>query len=157
VLDRQVTLPIGVLWGLFIWLVLHLAGGIVPVPKGMVDAGMTNYTLYNVRLAPWLPRYDQLVHACGFFLCTLAGWRAMFVASRHAMRPTFGPLLAAGLIGMGCGGVNEVIEFIGTRIMPGTNVGDFVNTGWDLVSNAAGCIAGMLLIAWTHERWFARP
>jgi hypothetical protein len=156
-LDRQVTLPIGVLWGLYIWLVLHLAGGIIQVPAAIVDTGMTNYSLYNVRLHPWLPRYDQFVHAFGFFLCTLGGWRALFVAGHRLVQPALGPLIGAGLIGMGCGGVNEVIEFVGTQIMPGTNVGGYVNTGWDLVSNMVGCLLGMALVALTHERWFARP
>lgn len=145
-LDRRVRLPLAVLCGLFLWLVLHLAGGMIAVPASAVDAGMTNYTLYNVRLAPWLPRYDQAVHAFGFFMSTLAAWRAIVVASANTLRPTFGPLLAAGLMGMGCGAVNEVIEFVATRIMPHTNVGGFENTGWDLVSNMVGCTLAMLLI-----------
>lgn len=155
VLDRRVRLPVPVLWGLFVWLMLHLAGGLIPVPKEAVDAGMENDTLYNVRLRPWLPRYDQCVHAFGFFVSTLAAWRGMYVGSGRALRPTFGPRLGAGLMGMGCGAVNEVIEFVGTRLMPGTNVGDFVNTGWDLVSNSVGAIAAMLTIRFFHERWLA--
>ncbi len=153
--DRNVRLPIMVLWGLFVWLILHLAGGMIKVPESAVDTGMTNYTLYNVRLAPWLPRYDQCVHAFGFFVSSLAAWRGLFVASKRTMQPTFGPRIAAGLIGMGCGGVNEVIEFIATRIMPNTNVGGFENTGWDLVSNMVGCIVAMLTIRFFHARWFA--
>jgi Predicted membrane protein (DUF2238) len=155
VLDRKVRLPMIVLVGLFAWLCLHLAGGLIKVPQSAVDQGMTNYTLYNVRLAPWLPRYDQFVHAFGFFVSTLAAWRAIFVGSHRMMKPTFGPLLGAGLIGMGCGGVNEVIEFIATRIMPETNVGGFVNTGWDLVSNMVGCILGMIVAKIMHRAWFA--
>lgn len=153
-LDRRVMLPLFVLWGLMLWLILHLAGGMIKVPESIVDEGMTNYTLYNVRLAPWLPRYDQFVHAFGFFMSTLAGWRAIFVGSGRTLKPTFGPRVAAGLIGMGCGGVNEVIEFIATRIMPETNVGGFVNTGWDLVSNMVGCILAMLLIRTLHDPLF---
>ncbi len=154
-LDRRVKLPLFVLWGLFLWLILHLAGGMIDVPKDVVDAGMTNYTLYNVRLAPWLPRYDQYVHAFGFFVSSLAAWRGIYVASGRTLRPTFGPRLGAGLMGLGCGAVNEVIEFVGTRLMPDTNVGDFVNTGWDLVSNSVGALIAMLTIRFFHERWFA--
>jgi hypothetical protein len=154
-LDDVVRVPRVVLWLLFAWLVLHLAGGMIAVPKEMVDTGMTNYTLYNVRLHPWLPRYDQFVHAFGFFASTLAAWRGVFVGSNRTMRPTFGPLLGAGLIGMGCGGVNEVIEFLATRIMPETNVGGFVNTGWDLVSNMVGCVLGMIVARATHASVFS--
>lgn len=163
-LDHRVRLPLGVLWGLFIWLILHLAGGMIDVPFEAVDpsiresipAAEVNKTLYNVRLAPWLPRYDQFVHAFGFFMSSLAAWRALYVGSKHAMKPTFGPRIGAGLIGMGCGGVNEVIEFVATRIMPNTNVGGFVNTGWDLVSNMVGCVLAMLVIRFLHEKWFAQ-
>lgn len=154
-LDRRVRLPLFVLWGLFLWLILHLAGGMIDVPKDMVDTGMTNYTLYNVRLMPWLPRYDQCVHAFGFFVSSLAAWRGIYVASGRTLKPTFGPRLGAGLMGLGCGAVNEVIEFVGTRLMPDTNVGDFVNTGWDLVSNSVGALIAMLSIRFFHARWFA--
>jgi hypothetical protein len=153
-LDRRVRLPLFVLWGLFLWLILHLAGGMIDVPKDMVDTGMTNYTLYNVRLMPWLPRYDQCVHAFGFFVSSLAAWRGIYVASGRTLKPTFGPRLGAGLMGLGCGAVNEVIEFVGTRLMPDTNVGDFVNTGWDLVSNSVGALIAMLTIRMFHQRWF---
>ena len=153
-LDRRVRLPLFVLWGLFLWLILHLAGGMIDVPKDMVDTGMTNYTLYNVRLMPWLPRYDQCVHAFGFFVSSLAAWRGIYVASGRTLKPTFGPRLGAGLMGLGCGAVNEVIEFVGTRLMPDTNVGDFVNTGWDLVSNSVGALIAMLTIRFFHRRWF---
>lgn len=153
--DRRSQLPLPVLWGLFLWLVLHLAGGIVPVPEAWIDEGMTNKTLYNVRPVAWLPRYDQCVHAFGFFVSSLAAWRAIYVGSGRTLKPTFGPRVGAGLMGMGLGGMNEVIEFIGTRIMPETNVGDFVNTGWDLVSNMTGCVIAMLTIRVFHRRWFA--
>ncbi len=166
-LDVKVRLPMFVLWGLFLWLILHLAGGMIPVPQKLVDQDVIdealktnseiNKTLYNVRLAPWLPRYDQCVHAFGFFISSLAAWRGMYIGSRMTMKPTFGPRVGAGLIGMGCGGVNEVIEFVATRIMPHTNVGGFVNTGWDLVSNMCGCIIAMLTIRFFHDRWFAFP
>ena len=51
--------------------------------------------------------------------------------------------LTEGLIGMGLGAMNEVIEFVGTLIFPNTNVGGYVNTGWDLVCNMTGCIAAV--------------
>lgn len=36
--------------------------------------------------------------------------------------------------------MNEVVEFAATRLMD-TNVGGYVNTGWDLVSNMIGATA----------------
>jgi uncharacterized membrane protein YjdF len=143
--DQRVRLQTWLLWCLLAWAILHLLGGMVPIPVSLTEPGSPP-NLYNMRLHPWLPKYDQAVHAFGFGLCTLLGWRAMAVACAHAMRPTLGPLFAAVLMGMGLGAINEVIEFIATRIMPHTNVGGYDNTGWDLVSNLAGCLVGAIAI-----------
>ena len=47
---------------------------------------------------------------------------------------------------MGFGALNEVVEFAATLSVPETNVGGYVNTGWDLVSNLVGCITAAILI-----------
>jgi hypothetical protein len=49
---------------------------------------------------------------------------------------------------MGFGALNEVIEFAATLTMPHTNVGGYVNTGWDLVSNLVGCALAAVIIRW---------
>lgn len=62
------------------------------------------------------------------------------------LRPTPGlmPLCAAG--GMGFGALNEVIEFFATLALPETNVGGYINTGWDLVANTVGAAIASLMI-----------
>jgi len=47
---------------------------------------------------------------------------------------------------MGFGALNEVVEFIATLTIPETNVGDYINTGWDLVYNLLGCGVVAILI-----------
>jgi hypothetical protein len=49
---------------------------------------------------------------------------------------------------MGFGAFNEVIEFAATQTVPETNVGGYVNTGWDLVSNMVGSFIAAGLIWW---------
>ena len=134
--DRVVRFSTLVIGGLLAWAILHLMGGNVP-------AGETG-VLYNFRPAPWLPKYDQAVHAFGFAVATLLSWECL----RHGLakrtsgqpKPTFGLVTACVLMGMGLGALNEVIEFIAVLTMPETNVGGYVNTGWDLVSNLAGAV-----------------
>lgn len=134
--DRAVRFSALVIGGLLAWAILHLAGG--NVPAGEVGV------LYNFRPAPWLPKYDQAVHAFGFAVATLLSWECL----RHGMAkrtgsaptPTFGLATACVLMGMGLGALNEVIEFVAVLTMPETNVGGYVNTGWDLVSNLAGAV-----------------
>ncbi len=41
---------------------------------------------------------------------------------------------------MGLGAMNELVEFAATKLLPGTNVGGYDNTGWDLVANLVGCV-----------------
>jgi len=155
--DRRVRFPMWVMWSFAIWGLLHMVGGTLPIPESVTEPG-TPRVLYNLRLHPNLPKYDQCVHAFGFFVSTLAAWRAVIVASNFSLQPTIGPLAAAALIGMGLGAMNEVIEFIATLVMPGTNVGGYVNTGWDLVSNMVGCITAAFVIRSTDHgtsRWRA--
>ncbi|MEO1277343.1 MAG: DUF2238 domain-containing protein [Planctomycetota bacterium] len=134
--DRAVRFSPLVIAGLLVWAILHLAGGNVPAG----DTGV----LYNFRPAPWLPKYDQAVHAFGFAVATLLSWECL----RHGIakrtngnpRPTFGLVAACALMGMGLGAINEVVEFIAVLTIPDTNVGGYVNTGWDLVSNLSGAV-----------------
>lgn len=146
-LDRRVKLPAPVLYGLAFWGLVHLLGGTIPIGARWAEPGSSG-TLYNLRVAWWLPKYDQVVHAFGFGVASLAGWRALVAASEGRLRPGVGSMIAMVLIGMGLGAMNEVIEFTATRIMPETNVGGYDNTGWDLVSNLAGCVlaAGWVLV-----------
>ncbi len=142
-MHRRVVIPVPILIGLAVWGAVHLAGGTIPIDAKYLDPGDTNRTLYNMRVSPWLPKYDQVVHAYGFFVSTLAAWAGL--RATYIIPPSlgFGLSLAVGLIGMGLGGMNEVIEFVGTLIFPNTNVGGYVNTGWDLVCNMTGCIAAV--------------
>jgi len=140
--DRVVHLSLLAIYGLLIWAILHLAGGNISAG----EAGV----LYNFRPAPWLPRYDQAVHAFGFGIATLVCWECLRYAiekrSGSTPKPTLGLLSACILMGMGLGAVNEVIEFVAVLTMPETNVGGYTNTGWDLVSNLAGALFVGLVI-----------
>lgn len=148
-MDLRVRLATPLLWGLAGWGLAHMLGGTVKIPEAWAEPGSVG-TLYNLRVHPWLPKYDQVVHCLGFGLATLAGWRGLCVASRGTLRPTFGVLIGVICVGMGLGAMNEVVEFAATRIMPKTNVGGFENTGWDLVSNLVGCVLAAGLIRATH-------
>ncbi len=47
--------------------------------------------------------------------------------------------------------VNEVVEFIATITLPGTNVGGYENTGWDLVANLVGCLIAVIAV-FIHDK-----
>jgi len=149
---HRVTLSTGALWALSIWGLLHMAGGLVPVPESWPYDG-EHAVLYSWWLIPDHLKYDQIVHAYGFGVTTWVCWQALTAAARPlgALRPSFGvmPLCVAG--GMGFGAANEIIEFTATLLVPDTNVGGYVNTGWDLVSNMTGAVIAAVLIAITNK------
>lgn len=152
-LHRQVGLSQGVLWCLTLWGALHMAGGLLPVPAAWPING-DQRVLYSLWLIPERLKYDQLVHAFGFGTTTVVCWEALRSAiakrfpSSPPLAPTWGLMLLVGAAGMGFGALNEVIEFIAVLLIPSTNVGGYVNTGWDLVSNLVGCVVAAVCIRW---------
>jgi hypothetical protein len=157
-IHRRVTLSQGLLWALAAWGGMHMAGGLVPLPESWsIDGDMR--VLYNWWIVPkqagsaaggWL-KYDQLTHAYGFGVTTWLCWqglRGALTGYRRAGRnvePTIGLMVITGAAGAGFGALNEIVEFIATRITI-TNVGGYENTGWDLVYNAVGAAIAVGLI-----------
>ncbi len=135
------------LWLLSIWGLAHMAGGLIPIGDGAV--------LYDWHLIPGGLKFDQLVHAYGFGATTWLCWQILD-RRRDPATPRTGVLVLAGFAGMGFGALNEVIEFVATRVLPETNVGGYVNTGWDLVANLVGVSVAVVLIA-LCDRDASRP
>lgn len=162
IVHARVRLTLGLLWLLSIWGALHMAGGLVAVPDDW-PIHTELRVLYNWWIIPksapvagepagWL-KYDQAVHAFGFGVATWLCWQGIRGAllgragseGRPRLRPTVGLMMLAATASMGLGALNEVIEFTATRFTE-TNVGGYVNTGWDLVYNAVGACLGALVI-----------
>ncbi|WP_437206703.1 DUF2238 domain-containing protein [Planctomicrobium sp. SH664] len=150
-LHLQVRLHPLSLWGLSLWGLLHMLGGLATIPsKWTVSAG-ADPVLYNWWLIPGRLKFDQVVHAYGFGLTTWICWQGLqrALANRGVdLSPSPGLVLLCIMAGMGFGAFNEVIEFIATVILPETNVGGYENTGWDLVANLVGSlVAGVAILA----------
>ena len=127
-----------VLWGLALWGALHMAGGMIPVSGDRV--------LYNLWLLP-IVRFDHLVHAIGFGFAGIAFWESVR-SSIDRTRASGAAITMMG--GLGFGALNEMVEFLITRVVPDTNIGEFENTGWDLVANTVG--AGLAAL-WVRRGW----
>jgi uncharacterized YccA/Bax inhibitor family protein len=120
-----------------------MCGGLVPIHTHAGPA-----VLYAWRPIESLPRYDQVIHAYGFFVATLASAECVRAAVAHdkPLRVGAGLAIAFSLMGMGLGSVNEIIEFVAVLTLPKTGVGGYTNTGWDLVSNAVGALSAAALL-----------
>jgi len=152
---RRVTLSRGLLWCLSLWGLMHMAGGLLPIPSAWHDADVSSvlYNLWIIR--DWL-KYDQFVHAYGFGITTWLCWQALSARtlneSGRPLEPTPGLMVLCAAAGMGFGAFNEVIEFIATLTLPETNVGGYENTGWDLVFNLIGSAAAAFVLYRTNRR-----
>lgn len=105
--------------------------------------------LYNLWLIPDFLKYDHAVHAFGFGVTTWVCWqglRSVLQATGNSVTPTFGLMVLAWACGLGFGAANEVIEFIAVLLVPNTNVGGYINTGWDLIANLTGATVAATLI-----------
>jgi hypothetical protein len=153
-LHGRIGLHIGTLWGLSLWGLAHLAGGLLSIPANWPHDDSP--VLYDLWIVPGRLRYDQIVHALGFGLTTWLCWQGLQAAFRSAatpIRPTLGLLTLCALGGMGLGALNEMIEFLAVLTIPATNVGGYYNTGWDLIFNAAGCcLAAVAIFLWSPRR-----
>ena len=121
------------LWMLSVWAGLHLAGGLAANPTGRTD------TLYGMWLIDGVLRWDQMVHGFGIGAATLV----LITAARGSERP----LLWGFVIGQGVGLVNETMENVFAAFVDNSNVGDAVNTAWDLGWHLVGGSAAVLWVA----------
>lgn len=150
----RVRLTRGLLWAFSVWGLLHMAGGLCPLPSGWPYNG-EHEVLYSLWLVPDRLKYDQVVHAYGFGITTWVCWHILHTALQSPdggpVRPTFGILSLCVAAGMGFGALNEVVEFIAVLTIPNTNVGDYENTGWDLVANLVGGLVVAVVIRLTQR------
>ena len=146
---RAISLTTALLWALSVWGLLHMAGGLVPLPKGWPYHG-DQAVLYSWWIIPQKLKYDQIVHAYGFGTTTWVCWHALKSilqrTSGAPLKPTFGLLVISAAAGAGFGALNEVVEFIAVLTIPNTNVGGYENTGWDLVANLIGTVCAAVMI-----------
>ena len=123
--------------GLAVFALSHVAGGMLTVGDDV---------LYRWWLLEPILRYDNIQHAWGFGFAGRAMWEMLGSRlgpeSRTPLIAWWIVVLAAGAIGAS----NEIVEWILTLTIPGTDVGGYDNTARDLVANLVG---GSLVGLWT--------
>jgi uncharacterized membrane protein YjdF len=153
--NRRVPLTSALLWAFSFWGLLHMAGGLCPLPPDWPYNG-DQAVLYSLWLIPQKLKYDQIVHAFGFGVTTWLCWHIVTQSFRQldggTVRPTLGVLTLCAAAGIGFGALNEVIEFIAVLTIPNTNVGGYENTSWDMVANLVGAITAATIIRLGHAK-----
>lgn len=164
----RLRLTATLLWLLSIWGLMHMAGGLVPVPGSWPIDGDIR-VLYSWWIIPregaaadelggWL-KYDNIVHAFGYGVTAVLMWQVLrALVLKHTetiIKPTIGMMIVVVAAANGFGALNEIVEFSATLIAE-TNVGGYVNTGIDLVSNMAGSILAAAIIMYAEKNATSR-
>ncbi|MDP7069685.1 MAG: hypothetical protein QF815_04090, partial [Candidatus Peribacteraceae bacterium] len=83
-------------------------------------------------------------------VCTWVSWQVLCpLINGEKEHPS--EIVLAVLASNGLGAFNELIEFVVVLVIPSTNVGGYLNTGWDLVANLAGSVIAAFII------WYGKP
>jgi putative membrane protein len=86
-----------------------------------------------------LLKYDQVVHTYCYTVIALLLWPVV----THIAKPGAGHktlVFLTVLAATGIGGINEIIEFSATVLVPDTNVGNYENNAIDIVANLIGAL-----------------
>lgn len=154
--NQRAQFSTGTLWMLSIWGALHVVGGTLPVPVEMAQVNSKrpdSAVLYALWFIPGKFKYDNFIHAYGFFAATFAvaeALRPMLDKTQPARFALWVILCAAG---MGLGALNEVIEYFVQLRNPDTGIGGYDNNMLDLCWNSvgAGAAAGVFVVRRKQE------
>jgi len=140
--NKKMNYPNIVLWGLTLWGMMHMFGG-VKIGESVVYAKI----LINIVGEPYfILRYDQLVHLIGFGVATLAMFVVLRLHLKFPIKKWTSISILIIMAGLGVGALNEMIEFSTTIFVSETGVGDYVNTSLDLVADFFGAVLAMIYI-----------
>lgn len=147
---RYTQFPVWMLWLLSLWGVMHVAGGALPTPDGV---------LFSYRIYPFLDlggdfyilKYDQVVHFFLYALVALMSYHTLRVPL-GVRRKTLLVSLAAVMISLGVSSLNEIMEFLIAVNLERNGVGGYENAMLDLIFNFSGALLASVGYAIVEER-----
>lgn len=139
--------PTYVLWLISIWGLLHILGGSVPTPDGVLFAYKI-YPFVDYGGDFYILKYDQLVHAYLYGVMALV-FMHVLTKTLTAVGPTWILVLIATMASMGVSALNEIMEFLIAISLERNGVGGYENAMLDLIFNFGGaCLAVFLLLVY---------
>ncbi|MEA3366186.1 MAG: hypothetical protein U9Q79_11160, partial [Candidatus Hydrogenedentes bacterium] len=92
-----------------------------------------------------------------FGVSTLVMYHLLCPLLRPDVRHWTAFYIVVAMAGLGVGGLNEIIEFIATVLVPETGVGGYENTALDLVADSIGAILAVVLLRFGYLRSPCHP
>lgn len=141
--------PLWMLWLLSIWGLMHVLGGLVQTPDGVLFAYRI-YPFLDLGGDFYILKYDQVVH--GYLYGLVAVMTYHFLRQILSVREyTVGVILLAVLTSVGISGLNEIMEFLIAVTLERNGVGGYENAMLDLIFNLSGAVIAALGYYW-YER-----
>lgn len=145
--QRRVSFPTSILWMLSIWGLLHMLGGGLRLPSGVVLYRWIPFEIYNAHDALGefvILKFDQILHFYIYFVMSFVLAHLLRFITQTEIKPLYFYFFV--IIGsMGVSVINELIEFGAVVVSPSTGVGGYVNTLLDLTFNTLGAISGAVV------------
>jgi uncharacterized membrane protein YjdF len=141
---KTTQFPVYILWLISIWGLMHILGGSVPTPDGVLFAYKI-YPFMDYGGDFYILKYDQVVHMFLYGVMTL-----VFL---HVLRHTFNIIghtwivvLIALMASMGVSAMNEIMEFLIAVSVERNGVGGYENAMLDLIFNFSGGVAALICL-----------
>jgi uncharacterized membrane protein YjdF len=134
--------PPYILWLVSIWGLLHILGGAVQTPDGVLFAYRI-YPFLDLGGDFYILKYDQFVHAYLYGVMAVVFFHLLKNTLR-ARGPTWIVLLTALMASMGVSAMNEIMEFLIAVNLERHGVGGYENAMLDLIFNFLGAFVGIL-------------
>ena len=142
--------PLWMLWLLSIWGLMHVLGGAIQTPDGV---------LFAYRIYPFLDgagdmyilKYDQVVHSYLYGLVSVMTYFLFKSICNVTSHRTFAVLVAI-LVSVGISALNEIMEFLIAISLERNGVGGYENAMLDFVFNLGGAVIGVLIYKFYESR-----
>lgn len=146
---KKTQFPTYILWLISIWGLLHILGGSVQTPDGV---------LFAYRIFPFIDlggdfyilKYDQLIHMYLYGVMSLV-FLHLIRSTLRASGPTWIIFFTAIMASMGVSALNEIMEFFIAITLERNGVGGYENAMLDLVFNFAGAIIAPIVLFLTKK------
>lgn len=136
--------PSYILWLISIWGLLHILGGSVQTPDGVLFAYRI-YPFLDLGGDFYILKYDQVVHSYLFGVMAIV-FLHVLKSTLRATGPAWILILLAVMASMGVSAMNEIMEFLIAINLDRHGVGGYENAMLDLVFNFGGALIGIMLV-----------
>jgi uncharacterized membrane protein YjdF len=140
---KTTQFPVYILWLISIWGLLHILGGSVPTPDGVLFAYKI-YPFIDNGGEFYVLKYDQVVH---MYL-----YGVMAIVFLHVLQKTLKAVgsawmifLLAAMASMGVSALNEIMEFLIAISLTRNGVGGYENAMLDLIFNFSGAVIALCI------------